>query len=202
MGQDSASQFRSCRGKSRGLQRLRRAPRLGCPLSSSHFRFGETEAQRWPLVWTVRIRTDSRVTPPSQTSARPRPPMSQHPGSLHRPIRSTCTLRTEGSSRIPRRVESNWPWRPCCPEANRGFLLLSWGQNAASTAAAETQIPSPHLAFAASPLRLPVLCRSPPLPPSWVGSWNHMLAPATKGRLNLQPTPPTCCDFGRDTEPR
>lgn len=28
---------------------------LGCPFSSSHFPFGETEAQRWSLVRTVRI---------------------------------------------------------------------------------------------------------------------------------------------------
>lgn len=43
------------RRESAGAQRMRRPLGLGCPLSSSHFPFGETEAQRWPLVQTVGI---------------------------------------------------------------------------------------------------------------------------------------------------
>lgn len=43
------------RRESPGAQRMRRPLGLGCPLSSSHFPFGETEAQRRPLVQTVGI---------------------------------------------------------------------------------------------------------------------------------------------------
>lgn len=155
------------------------------------------------------------MAPPSQTSARARPPLAQLPGCLHQPTHSTCTLRTASSSRIPRRVESNWPWRRYSPEANRGFLLLSWGQTAASTAAAETQILSLHLVFPANLLRLPVLCcssLSAVTEPKWQIPAATLLGRildscagscgATKGRLNPQPTPPTCCDFGQGTEPR